>query len=254
MEITKRYFIYWKRSALLLFALLLIVAFTDREKVFLILNQVGSPLGVTFWGLITNLGDGFVAGLIPLFFARKRPDIIRASLIATAVAVPFVQGIKFLTTVIRPGFIIPEAIVYGHQPSSWSFPSGHTATVAVILGVIWLMADSRFGRWTALILMFLGGFSRIAIGVHWPIDVIIGFLIGISSAAAGAILTKDNRNCTLKVAGLTLFLSIAAVMFLIDYNLNPSFPIIQKVFGITALIFGITATISIVKRSLPWKR
>ena len=60
-------------------------------------------------------------------------------------------------------------------PDSFSFPSGHTAT-SFAVALILLRADKRIGI-PAVIFASLIGFSRIALRVHYPTDVIAGFLL-----------------------------------------------------------------------------
>jgi len=246
---------YWKWSTITLLLCLVVVLVVDRNTLFLFLNNGSAILPDHFWGITTNLGDGFIAALIPLFFALKRPDMVRASLIATAVALPFIQGMKFFTTVLRPGFLLSaNTHAIGHLPSSWSFPSGHTATVAVIFGVIWIMSDKKWLRWSALAVMLISGFSRIAVGVHWPLDVVIGLIIGISSASVGVLLTKDNRNGTLWTWIVVLIVTIASVNFITDYHLTPNYPLLRKLFGSVTLLFGVRVLILEFKRSIKWKK
>jgi undecaprenyl-diphosphatase len=69
---------------------------------------------------------------------------------------------------------------------SWSFPSGHSLNSMVVLGLLTVLAvRERPGRlWRTLIitlgtfLVLVVGFSRVYLGVHWPSDVLAGWLIG----------------------------------------------------------------------------
>lgn len=66
-----------------------------------------------------------------------------------------------------------------HQAADYtSFPSGHTVTIfalATALALIW-----RRLAWPAFAMAILVGLSRIAVGAHWPSDVLAGAWIGIA--------------------------------------------------------------------------
>jgi membrane-associated phospholipid phosphatase len=69
---------------------------------------------------------------------------------------------------------------------SWSFPSGHSLNSMVVLGLLTVLAmRERPGPlWRTLFaalgafLVLVVGFSRVYLGVHWPSDVLAGWLIG----------------------------------------------------------------------------
>lgn len=90
-----------------------------------------------------------------------------------------------LTTVLKAVFrrARPELLDSGYTASFYSFPSGH-ATIAVgFYGALTLMLAYHLrgtARWAVAVfgtaLVFLIGLSRLYLGVHYPTDVLAGFL------------------------------------------------------------------------------
>lgn len=67
-----------------------------------------------------------------------------------------------------------------YRGGKYSFPSGHAANtmgVAVFL-VLLLGAHHSLMRWLPIAWSLVVGFSRIYLGVHFPTDVLVGFLLG----------------------------------------------------------------------------
>ena len=65
-------------------------------------------------------------------------------------------------------------------PHTDSFPSGHTATsfaCATVLAVLVPRAAPAF-----YVLALAIGYSRIYVGVHWPLDVVGGAVVGVATA------------------------------------------------------------------------
>ncbi len=72
----------------------------------------------------------------------------------------------------------------------FSFPSGHGATAVSLFGSIALEVRKRW-MWTlAIILPLLIGFSRIAVGVHYPTDVLAGWAVGLAAIGFNILLQK----------------------------------------------------------------
>jgi diacylglycerol kinase family enzyme/membrane-associated phospholipid phosphatase len=68
------------------------------------------------------------------------------------------------------------------RPTSSSFPSGHAASAAAF-GTAVAMENRTLGA-AVLPLAAVVGYSRVHTGVHWPTDVLVGWLIGAGSALA----------------------------------------------------------------------
>jgi undecaprenyl-diphosphatase len=65
-------------------------------------------------------------------------------------------------------------------PHSHSFPSGHTAVAFAAAAVLAWLVPRAAPAFLALALAI--GYSRIYVGVHWPLDVVGGAVIGLVTA------------------------------------------------------------------------
>jgi undecaprenyl-diphosphatase len=89
-------------------------------------------------------------------------------------------GVKHAVARPRPQLPHPVATA-----TDWSFPSGHAMTAAVILPVFvaiaWPRLRGRAARGLALgsaaVLVLLVSWTRLGLGVHWPSDVLAGWLL-----------------------------------------------------------------------------
>jgi undecaprenyl-diphosphatase len=143
----------------------------------------------------TALGSGIAAYLVlavaALLFWRSRHHLSALLLVATLVGARAMIGLlKTFYERPRPGLFGDEVRALGltfPYPESASFPSGHAITAVAVFGTLaYLVArlepTRRVRRLTlagALSLIVLIGFSRVYFAVHYPSDVVAGFLAGI---------------------------------------------------------------------------
>ncbi len=156
----------------------------------------GLPLSTRFWEACTSLGGAFLIpvgiGFVVAALLAGRPRlavIIAVTLIASAL---FTDLVKDYIARPRPpgGALVPEA--------GYSFPSGHTlnstATYGLLAFVAWRSRLPQAIRVAAVIVgvtvPILVGLSRIALGVHYPSDVLGGWLAGMAFVAFGAVLIQ----------------------------------------------------------------
>jgi membrane-associated phospholipid phosphatase len=129
---------------------------------------------------------------------RKRRLLPLMALAATAsffLASAINAVLKGLVDRSRP----PEAIGFDALigvPASPSFPSGHAMTAFATAGVIAVLAPRL--RWPILALASLIGFSRVYLGVHFWIDVLVGSALGL--AIGVAIAWPLRSRCCAKTA------------------------------------------------------
>jgi len=89
----------------------------------------------------------------------------------------------------RPCFVLEGMRLLIDQPNSPSFPSSHAANMAAMATLF----SFRHPRWKAVFigLAVLIAYSRIAVGVHYPSDVLAGALVG--TACACLVLSMESR-------------------------------------------------------------
>ena len=140
------------------------------------LNSAAALLPAWLWQGVTSLGDERVAFALSLFFARRHPRVFWTLICAALVAVLYSRGLKPLVDAARPPAVLPADAFHligpGHKHES--FPSGHSVTAGVFFGVLLAYARRLPWRLLFLLLAVLGGVSRVAVGVHWPVDVTFG--------------------------------------------------------------------------------
>ena len=146
-----------------------------------------SPPLTAALGTLTRLGWYPVAAAVSLavvavlLWRRLRVDALLFTL-AVASAL-LTHPLKALVSRPRPDMAIVETV-----PHDMGFPSGHAAFAILLCGaltlLIWQHVEDRWMRWGltgALTLLVLGvGLSRVYLGVHWPSDVVGGYLFGAS--------------------------------------------------------------------------
>jgi undecaprenyl-diphosphatase len=76
--------------------------------------------------------------------------------------------------------------------TGWSFPSAHAAWFFALATAIWY-ANRKWGWWF-FALATLMGIARIYAGVHWPIDIVGGAVIGIACAVLIHWILKGSRR------------------------------------------------------------
>lgn len=124
---------------------------------------------------------GFFVLLTDVRGARRRIFMFAQTAIIALVARGIVvETIRFFYDRPRPFELLGFEPLIAQSPLEPSFPSGHAAFFFGLAFAVWQM-NRTWGIWY-LVAAFLNSFARVFVGVHWPLDVAAGAVIGALSA------------------------------------------------------------------------
>ncbi|QTR45722.1 phosphatase PAP2 family protein [Thiothrix litoralis] len=195
-----------------------------NTPLFLAAKQLAELFPDALWANLTILGDALVAMVLLSLLAGRYPALLPAGILAGLIATLWSRSLKNLLEVERPLTVLGSQVhVIGSDLFNFSFPSGHTTAAFVVAGVYALVLQRDRVTAALFCVALLAGFSRIAVGAHWPMDVCAGAALGWFSAwagwklAAGWHWSRSHRGQQVLAA---LFLLLALALF----GLNTGYP------------------------------
>ncbi len=219
------------------------IQYADANNgVFLYLNQTTRPFGDTFWECVTVLGDGLIGCLLVAPFIQRRPRIVLSTLAAGLIVLGIVQAVKyFLGGLPRPVLIIPadQMHYFGPYVAMNAFPSGHSATAFMLAGVLGLTFRSWGLRVLFVILASIVALSRVAVGAHWPVDILGGAFLGWSAAGVGYLIAQHSKYSDIKATRLIFALALLAAavsIFFYDVTRYPGAYWLLRTMAVVAIV------------------
>ncbi len=187
----------WSQNALS------IIGYTEIQKeVFLYINhQLGQYPSLMI--NLTQFGNALVFLSCLSIFIIYAPKLWEALISASLVSLLFSKGLKNLFSVPRPAamFDVDTFIIVGEKLTGHSsLPSGHSITVFTILTVLMFSFMPR-----SLIYKMLWSFfiiimglmlvsTRVGVGAHYPLDTIVGGIIGYISGVLGILFSQKYKT------------------------------------------------------------
>ncbi|MBI4537273.1 MAG: phosphatase PAP2 family protein [candidate division NC10 bacterium] len=155
-----------------------------------------------WWFLLINRGgqNGILDLVMPLLSEKRYALIPGTALIlligwrggrrawawlaAAGLALALCDGLanilKHVFQRIRPCHVVAGVHLLSGCTQSFALPSNHAGNMAALATVAWLGSPRR--GWLVACIAGLVGYSRIYLGVHYPADVMAGFVLGACGA------------------------------------------------------------------------
>jgi len=158
------------------------------KSVLIYLNNLGSVKWDGLWLAITYQYNWIPLFILMLFLIFKIYGLKKGLIILLFAAVlvsftdQFVNLIKHTFGRLRPNNdpLVKNLIRILYSPHSFSFVSGHATNSTANTVFIYLLLKKRFKyAWLFFAWPLVFAYSRIYLGVHYPIDVLVGALLGI---------------------------------------------------------------------------
>lgn len=151
----------------------------------LLIHRIDSDVVDAVMITFTKIGDSpclyGTTATVSLLALRRRLWPLVAVLLANAVLS------LVINMALKYWFVRDRPTLYDEitRPSTWSFPSGHAMSAMAVYGglaavLIGLYPKQRWLIVAAAAVVIVGiGTSRVYLGVHWPLDVIAGWVAGV---------------------------------------------------------------------------
>ena len=188
--------------------------------IFIGLNSAGAFINQTALTFLTEFGNAavlLIASVIPIYYSRK---FFRLIISSTLIGILLSRGLKILLDIPRPGAILPREEFFVIEPllTSQSVPSGHAFSLFLFFSCLVVSGMIKKNYFVLLIFAFsLIAFTRILVGAHWPMDILIGASLGFSLPLLLASLADRSSKIldTLYSVFFIILLSVALYTMLI---------------------------------------
>ena len=216
-----------KKIYALIFINLLIPAWIWNHELFLLFNGANNSIADLVIGFTTGLADGLVATVLISILMLFKLRLGLAALLAGVLSGFITQVLKRTFDMPRPPTVFENVHILGDSSSFYSFPSGHATTagaLAFLALILWKQQPKL--AWLLFALGVFIAYGRIYGGVHFPLDVVVGFTIGILTmwwcnqwSYKWNVESWLNSEWSWKLPGL--FLMVTATTLAMGYHIQP---------------------------------
>lgn len=223
--------------------------------------------------IITFFGEIPIPLLVGIFiywcWDKRKGFVVVSSLMSAMMSM---QIFKAIFQIPRPFMEYPELIQGKRQQTAtgFSFPSGHSTTAAAFYGSLYHNFKLKPLRIVCMTLIVLVPISRMYLGVHWPLDIIIGTILGLACAFPLAKLFEkiyENNRTFLRFSlvffaisllialplAITMDASRAGFATLDDFKLTTLYRAIHNLMQNSSISFGLFLGMFLDRKSVNFK-
>ena len=192
--------------------------YLSSPDIILFIQRIASPVLDWFFIAVTCLGnEEFYLIAVPiLYWCVDKKFAFKLGVLFLLSA--YVNDLlKDIFRTLRPDPATVR-VIYPESGGGYSFPSGHSQGATVFWGTIAWQLKKAWAWIAAVIVIIAVGISRLYLGVHWPIDVVGGWIIG--AVILGLYIIYDTTHplrgmSTRTIPLIVIVVIIAAIMFFI---------------------------------------
>ena len=181
--------------------LILLSMILGKENAFLLMNLDLGPAADFFFYIWANAGDGFIwipAFALTLMYKKKFVPFLLATIVFSTIITQSSKQVFFKSENRPTAVIAKNALI--HKVSGIeihttnSFPSGHTATAFSLFLFCCFISSKKWMVPLGFIYALLGGYARIYVAQHFPLDVGAGIFTAYLSTLIAWIIHLNYFN------------------------------------------------------------
>ena len=190
-------------------------AIAINNYLFIKLNSLGTFFSESILTFLTEFGNAailLIASIIPICYSRK---FFRLIISSTLIGIFLSRGLKILLDIPRPGASLTREEFFVIEPilTSQSVPSGHAFSLFLFLSCLVTSGMIKKNYFILLIFAFsFIAFTRVFVGAHWPMDILIGASLGFSLPILLASLA-NKKSKILDALYLLIFIILIIIAF-----------------------------------------
>lgn len=161
------------------------------------LQAIRTPFLTAMMESITGLAESLPLVLVItlLYWCTDKRKTVRMGwlVLTSAVANGLIKNLIKAPRPFEKGIVSPIRV---ETATSYSFPSGHTQTATSFWASAMMLFKNKTTYWIGCIMIGLVALSRLYLGVHWPVDVLGGIIIGLIVVAGADQLYDELKGFT----------------------------------------------------------